>query len=395
MKIMMRISVALFLFCASLAQAGVVVFQNDQGVVINESVSFNGDIYNGDWYLPNGQAVGAVYLQHGFTRGGGNYRDLAVAMMNEGMMVLSINAPMTGGNAGLANLVADVLANNPPVSPDGRVFPTDNLVLSGHSAGGLHVSLIAERLINNGQAGGIAGLVLFDPVNAFGPFGRAMDVLAPTDIPVRAVTANGSLCNTFNDTQGDLRGLPRQFVGIKLTDRSTHVDSEGNNTDLVAQIACGFPRQSNIVALRDFGVAWARDMLTGSYSGDFYPGGARLNALLNAEDAKLIKDASGTWLTVLDETIGESIYGEDKFTITVPNGPVGKVEITTRGGSGAADLYVRRNGAVSVWNYDCRDRGWGTSETCTLWGEGTYEILVKAGLWGYSGVNLKARYVEY
>ena len=328
MKTMMRISLALCLFCTSLAHAGVVVFQNNQGVVINDSVSFNGDVYNGDWYLPNGAVIGAVYLQHGFTRGGGNYRDLAVAMMNQGMMVLSINAPMTGGNEGLAHRVADVLANNPPVAPDGRVLPTNNLVLSGHSAGGLHVSLIAERMVNEGHAGRIAGLVLFDPVNAFGPFGRAMDVLAPTSIPVRAVTANGSLCNTFNDTQGDLRGLPRQFVGIKLTDRSTHVDSEGNNTDLIAQIACGFPRESNIVALREFGVAWARDMLSGSYSGDYYPGGARLNGLLNAEDAKLIKDASGTWITILDETIGESIYGEDRYTINVPPGPVGKVKIT-------------------------------------------------------------------
>ena len=395
MKTIIRITVTLCLFCTSLAQAGVVVFQNDQGVVINDSVSFNGDVYNGDWYLPNGQVTGAVYLQHGFTRGGGNYRDLAVAMMNQGMMVLSINAPMSGGNGDLAVRVADVLAGSPPVAPDGRVFPAHNLVLSGHSAGGLHVSLIAERLVNTGNGGQLAGLVLLDPVNAFGPFGRAMDALAPTSIPVRAITANGSLCNTFNDTQGDLRGLPRQYVGIKLTDRSTHVDSEGHNTDLVAQIACGFPREQNIVALRDFAVAWAGDMLTGSFSGDFYPGGSRLNALLNGEDAKLIKDASGTWITVLDETIGESIYGSDKYTVTVPEGPVGKVEISTRGGSGAADLYVRRNGAVSVWRYDCRDRGWGTSETCTLWGPGSYEILVKAGFWGYSGVNLKARYVEY
>ena len=395
MKLIIRITLSLCLFCAGLAHAGVVVLQNSQGVVINDSISFNGEVYNGDWYLPNGQVVGAVYLQHGFTRGGGNYRDLAVALMNRGMMVLSINAPMSGGNASLAQRVADVLASNPPVAPDGRQFPAQNLVLSGHSAGGLHVSLIAERMVNTGHASQLAGLVLYDPVNAFGPFGRAMDVLAPTSIPVRAVTANGSLCNTFNDTQGDLRGLPRQYVGIKLTDRSTHVDSEGHNTDLVAQIACGFPREQNIVALRDFVVAWTEDMLTGSFSGDFYPGGARLNALLNGDDAKLIKVASGTWITVLDETIGESIYGSDKFTINVPNGPVGKVEITTRGGSGAADLYVRRDGAVSVWNYDCRDTGWGNNETCTLWGPGSYEILVKAGFWGYSGVNLKARYIEY
>ena len=130
MKLITRTAAALCLLLASTAQAGVVVLQNSQGVVINDSVSFNGEVYNGDWYLPNGPAAGAVYLQHGFTRGGGNYRDLAVAMMNQGLMVLSINAPMSGGNEDLAVRVADVLASNPPVSPDGRVFPAANLVLS-------------------------------------------------------------------------------------------------------------------------------------------------------------------------------------------------------------------------------------------------------------------------
>ncbi|MEE4251057.1 MAG: pre-peptidase C-terminal domain-containing protein [Alcanivoracaceae bacterium] len=385
--------VLLFLL-APWASAQVVVLQTPSGTVINDSVSFNGEIYNGDWYLPNGPAIGAVYLQHGFTRGGGNYRDLGVALMNQGMLVLSINAPMSGGAGDLAVRVADVLASNPPSPPDGRPFPS-SLVLSGHSAGGLHVSLIAERLVQTGNAANLRGLVLLDPVNAFGPFGRVMDVLAPTSIPVQAVTANGSLCNTFNDTQGALRNLPRQFVGIKLTDRSTHVDSEGNNTDILAQIACGFPVERNIVALRDFAVAWAKDMLDGGYSADFYPGGARMNALLNAEQARLLKDATGAWSTILQESLGGSTYSEKRYTINVPALAVGQVEITTRGGNGNADLYVRRDGGVSVWKHDCRDSGHGNNETCVLYGPGTYQIMVRAGLFGYSGVTLKARYFEY
>jgi hypothetical protein len=377
------------------AQAATLVQETATGKVFNDSVDFNGEVYNGDWYLPNGAATGAVYLQHGFTRGGGNYRDLAIAMMDQGMMVLSINAPMSGGNESLATRVADVLASQPPVSPDGRVFPANNLVLSGHSAGALHVSLIAERLVQTGHAGQLAGLVLFDPVNSFGPFGRTMNAVASAGLPVRAVTANPSVCNLLNDTKGALRDLPGNYVGIKLTDRSTHVDAEGRNTDIAASLACGIPREQNIVALRDFGVAWAGDMLTGTFSGDFYPGGQRLNALLNDGDAKLIKDASGAWITVLEQTVGESFYGSDTFTVTVPDTTVGKVEITTRGGSGSADLYVRRNGDVSVWRYDCRDKGWGTSETCELWGPGEYQVMVKAGFWGYSGVQVRARYIEY
>lgn len=392
----MRLSVLMVaLLWMGASQAATLVMETNTGRVINASVDFDGDVYNGDWYLPNGQAVGAVYLQHGFTRGGGNYRDLALAMMDRGMMVLSINAPMSGGNESLARRVADVLSSQPPVAPDGRTFPAGNLVLSGHSAGGLHVSLIAERLVQTGHAAQLGGLVLFDPVNSFGPFGRTMDVIASAAVPVRAVTANASLCNALNDTQGTLRELPGHYVGIKLTDRSTHVDAEGDNTDIAASLACGFPRQQNIVALREFAVAWTLDMLAGSYSAAYYPGGHRLNQLLNSDDARLIKDASGTWITVLDQRVGESIFGSDSFTITVPDNAVGKVEITTRGGSGAADLYVRRDGDVSVWNYDCRDKGWGTDETCELWGAGEYRILVKAGFWGYSGVRVRARYIEY
>ncbi|MFN3714563.1 MAG: pre-peptidase C-terminal domain-containing protein [Alcanivoracaceae bacterium] len=391
---MKTLSLILLILLAPMVGAQTLVMQTPTGTVIHDTVSFNGAVYSGDWYLPNGPAIGAVYLQHGFTRGGGNYRDLGVALMNQGMLVLSINAPMTGGNADLAVRVADVLASNPPSPPDGRPFPAQ-LVLSGHSAGGLHVSLIAERLVQTGQAGNLRGLVLLDPVNAFGPFGRTMDALAPTAIPVRAVTANGSLCNTFNDTQSALRNLPRQYVGIKLTDRSTHVDSEGHNTDIVAQIACGFPVNRNIVALHDFAVAWAKDMLDGGYSVEFYPGGARVNALLNAEQARLIKDATGAWSTVLQETIGGSIYSERRYTVTVPDLAVGQVELSTRGGSGRADIYVRRNGEASVWNYDCRSTGSGTHETCTLFGPGSYQVMVRAGFWGYSGVTLKARYFEY
>lgn len=382
----------LFVFSSAHA-ATTVVLQNAQGTVLHDTgISINGANWSGDWYLPGSQVKGLVYLQHGFTRGGGNYRDLGVALMGQGMMVLSVNAPMSGGNESLAQEVATALANNPPVPPNGYAFP-QQLVLSGHSAGGLHVSLVAERMIQQGQGHRISGLVLLDPVNAFGPFGRTMGVVGATAIPVLAVTANGSLCNTFNDTQGTLRSLPRDYVGIKLTNRSTHIDSEGDNTDVAAILACGYPKDYNISTLRDFTVAWANDMLTGSHTAAFYPGGSRVNQLLNQERARLIKDASGAWATVLEQHIGDSFYGERRFTVIVPDVGVGQVEISTRG-SGRADLYVRRDAEPSRWRHDCRDTGWDANQTCVLHGPGTYHILVRSGMWGYSA-TLKARYFEY
>ena len=120
-----------------------------------------------------------------------------------------------------------------------------------------------------------------------------------------------------------------------------------------------------------------------------------MNALLNAEQARLLKDATGAWSTILQESLGGSTYSEKRYTINVPALAVGQVEITTRGGNGNADLYVRRDGGVSVWKHDCRDSGHGNNETCVLYGPGTYQIMVRAGLFGYSGVTLKARYFEY
>ena len=385
----------LFVFCvfSSAHAATTMVLQNAQGVVLHDTgISINGANWSGDWYLPSTQVKGLVYLQHGFTRGGGNYRDLGVALMAQGMMVLSVNAPMSGGNESLAHEVATALASNPPVPPNGYVFP-QQLVLSGHSAGGLHVSLVAERMSAQGHGHKIRGLILLDPVNAFGPFGRAMSVVDATAIPVRAVTANGSLCNTFNDTQGDLRNLSGDYVGIKLTNRSTHIDSEGDNTDVAAILACGYPKADNITALRDFTVAWANDMLMGSYSADFYPGGSRVNELLDQERARLIKDASGAWATVLEEHVGDSFYGERRFTVIVPDVGVGQVEMSIRG-SGRADLYVSRNTEPGRWRHDCRDTGWNANQTCVLHGPGTYHILLRSGMWGYSA-TLKAKYFEY
>ena len=393
---LMTLLVVLFLSLAARADIATVLV-NDDGVVLHDTnIVIQGESWSGDWYLPEQQASGLVYLQHGFTRGGGNYRDLGLALMAEGFMVLSVNAPMSGGNEPLARAVAATLAQDAFQPPGGASLPGHNVVLSGHSAGGLHVSLIAERLIELGEHHRISGMVLLDPVNSFGPFPRAMAAVANTSIPVKAITANASLCNSLNDTQKTLRDLPRNFVGIKLTDRSRHTDAEGENTDALAVLACGKPRGHNVVALRDAMTAWSRDMLTGGFSQQWYPGGSELNALQNAGRARLLGDSSGAWATVKKETIGGSWYSTSRYQIEVPEGvPVGEVEISLGGGSGHADLYVRRGETPSRWRYDCRSTGWGSNESCSLYGPGTYHVMVYTGFRGYSGVQLQGRYFEH
>ena len=54
-----------------------------------------------------------------------------------------------------------------------------------------------------------------------------------------------------------------------------------------------------------------------------------------------------------------------RYTITVPAGAT-NLSITSSGGTGAADLYVRATTAPSLTVYDCRPFVTGNNETCTF-----------------------------
>jgi hypothetical protein len=79
------------------------------------------------------------------------------------------------------------------------------------------------------------------------------------------------------------------------------------------------------------------------------------------------------------------------FTIAVPSGASNLV-ITTSGGSGDVDLYVRL-GQVPTSTYDCSSAYYSNSESCTFSAPtaGTYYILLD-GYSSYSGVTVKASY---
>lgn len=79
------------------------------------------------------------------------------------------------------------------------------------------------------------------------------------------------------------------------------------------------------------------------------------------------------------------------YTIVVPAG-VTRFEVTTSGGSGDSDLYVRYGSNPSTSNYDCRSNGNGNSETCTFDSPnaGTYYVGAYAYA-AFSGMTLDAR----
>lgn len=252
------------------------------------TVRFGTTNYSADWYLPTQQPAGIVYLQHGFARDKRHLKELGTYLMQQGLMVVAVKATMTGGAPALAPQVADAFRNRTLVPPNGYTLPSA-LVLAGHSAGGLHVTLVGKSLVERGFTG-LRGVVLFDPVDANNLFGSAAQTVVNAYRPVRAVLARGGSCNSNNNTEAPLKALTGiAFVGFKLTNRSAHTDAEGSSSDWLGRLFCGTPQAANTGYLKQAAGGWAKDMVNGTITADYYPGGAFVQGLLNSNQAYLLK----------------------------------------------------------------------------------------------------------
>ena len=80
------------------------------------------------------------------------------------------------------------------------------------------------------------------------------------------------------------------------------------------------------------------------------------------------------------------------YTLVVPAGRT-TLTFVLSGGTGDADMYVRRGSAPTTSTYDCRPYKAGNAETCTFSSPvaGTYYVNVRAYS-AYSGVTLKGTY---
>lgn len=278
------------------ALAETTVYSGPDGKVVNAQLSVGGTSWNVDWYVPSSPAAALVTLQHGFSRGCGNYRDTSKRIMQRGLMVLCLNAPMSGGNPALAAQFADLIASRSMVAPGGVAVP-ENVIVGGHSAGGHFASAVGARLAIVDYPY-LKGALLFDPVAAGGFTNNLVAISGYGQRPVYAITANGGVCNMLNNAYGALRQISDAarnsgqdgFVGLQLTSGSTHVDAEGNNTDFVGYSACLNlpPRASNTAYLRDLSAAWANDLARGTRDANAYPGGAYVQNLIANKKAKTI-----------------------------------------------------------------------------------------------------------
>ena len=267
------------------------------GSVVNATLNIGGTDYNVDWFLPATPAAALVTLQHGFTRNCSNIRSTASRLMERGLMGLCVNASMAGGNPALAEALAITLLSG--ISAPGGIALPEKFIVGGHSAGGHFASRLGWKLAATAPQR-LAGALLFDPVAAGASFTtNLMDVSAAGGRPVLTVSANASGCNADNNAYPALRQLRQDaigagrdgFVGLQLTDRSTHVDVEGRDTNALGIVACGQgrPRVPNVDALHTLAAQWALDEASGVRSDAFYPGGSYVEGLIGANDARLIE----------------------------------------------------------------------------------------------------------
>ena len=95
-------------------------------------------------------------------------------------------------------------------------------------------------------------------------------------------------------------------------------------------------------------------------------------------------------VTLDESNLSGGTNAELRYTISVPSCAT-SLSVTTAGGSGDADLYVRFGSAPTTSTYDCRPYLNGNNESCSFQDPqaGTWHIMVR-GYSSFSGLNLDA-----
>jgi hypothetical protein len=251
-----------------------------------------GDVtFDGIWYLPQAVPLGFVVMEHGFSRRCENQVQTTVRVAEMQLAVLCITAPMAGGNPALAQMLATDIANGNLRMPDGAELPA-KVLAAGYSAGGVFAARLAGALVTLAP-GRLQGLLMLDPVAAEGLREGMLAVSSGGARQVLAITTNPSACNAFNSAHPDLLHLSSEldgagknaFVGLQLIRRSSHVDFEGEDSDAPASAVCGWPLRDNVEAARTLAAAWASDIMQGTRTQAYYPGGSYVERLIARDRA--------------------------------------------------------------------------------------------------------------
>ncbi|MFI6866070.1 alpha/beta hydrolase [Nocardia sp. NPDC050406] len=257
-----------------------------------------------DWYLPAGEPLGLVWIQHGFARANANVSALATLFSEAGYLVFAPSLPFMnfegctlqnlGDNSAFLYSVATLFgtADSPggPLAASleaaaaraGVAAPAipRETVFIGHSAGAEAVAFVADRIRTAYPEtwSRLRGLVLLDPVRSFlgDNIDRALRGIDPTGLPVLTIAAPPAPCNTFGvGTLAVQALLHRPFIGVRLP-QGTHTDAEGASTDLLGGTLCGGPDPASTAMLHTLTLGWTHDFLTGTITPELYPAADRL-----------------------------------------------------------------------------------------------------------------------
>jgi hypothetical protein len=254
------------------------------------------------WFFPSTPPLGLVWLQHGFVEGRKLWSAFATEVAGGGYLVLATTLSTVNplgctvehliDNTGFLGNIADVFAHKD--DPNGALAASlataaaaagqpvpplpDRMVFVGHSAGAEAVEYVAERLHNTYPAAfnQLRGIISEDGVKSFigSNTDDALAGLATTNLPVYATASPRLLCNFFQrGTKAIERYLSdRTFHGVKIT-TGAHGDALGPSSPGYENLACGRPKPDNVAAVWGLTRGWIADMIAGTTTPDFYPGG--------------------------------------------------------------------------------------------------------------------------
>lgn len=269
------------------------------------------------WWFPKGQPRALIWLQHGFARSNQNMADLAGVLAQDGYLVFAPTLATVNplgctvqnlNNADFMHNVADLFGKKDradklstslakaavKVSRAGLDMPT-KMVFIGHSAGGEAVAYVGAQLVKDypGQAPNLMGEVLLDPVPS--PVGSHLATgakgLAAAGKPIRLVAAAPGTCNSDGEGPEVLASTLTGFLGLRLT-TGKHTDAEGASTDWIGRVACGTPAPANVTALQTLVRAWTDDLVDGTRSAAYYPGGSYLTSLQQSGAASVLSGST-------------------------------------------------------------------------------------------------------
>ena len=102
--------------------------------------------------------------------------------------------------------------------------------------------------------------------------------------------------------------------------------------------------------------------------------------------------SSGDFTNGETKSISGSQGSQTRYEVTIPSGASG-FSVEMSGGSGDADLYVKKGSAPTTSDYQCRPYKTGNNESCPGSGDGTFHIMVN-GYSAYSGTSLTVSWTE-